>query len=109
MNRVYHKYLDSFVVVLIDEILVYSAIHQVCVENLKTVLEVLSERMLFAELKKCVFSLEEVLLLGHAVSKDGNAVHPKRIEAIVEWEQPPRVRLIRGFLGFDGYYHRFIV
>ena len=62
------------------------------VENLKTVLEVLREKMLFAEPKKCVFSLEEVSLLGHAVLKDGNAVHPKKIEAIVDWERLPSVR-----------------
>jgi hypothetical protein len=69
MNRVYHKYLDSFVVVFIDEIIVYSANHQVCVENLKSVLEVLTEKMLFAELKKRVFSLEAVSVLGHVVSR----------------------------------------
>ena len=94
MNRVFPKYLDSFVMGLIDGILVYSANHQVCKENLKTVLEVLREmEALSLSIRSVTFSLEEVSLLGHVVSKDGNAVHPERIEAIVEWERPPSVRL----------------
>ena len=63
-----------------------------CRDNLKALFEVLRKKKHFAKLKKCVFSLEEVSLLGHAVLKDGNAVHPKKIEAIVDWERPPSVR-----------------
>jgi hypothetical protein len=108
MNRVFHKYLDSFVVVFIDDILIYSANHIEHEQHLKTVLEVLREKKLFAKLKKCEFWLEEVSFLGHVVSKDGLAVDPKKIEAIVEWEQPTSVREIRSFLGLAGYYRRFI-
>jgi len=61
-------------------------------ENLKTVLEVLREKKLFVELKKRAFPPEEVSLLGHVVSKDSNAIQLKKIEAIVEWEQPTSVR-----------------
>jgi len=92
MSRIFHKNLDSFVVVLIGDILVYSATHRVWMENLKTVLEVLREKKLFAELKKRVFPLEEVSLLGHVVSEDSNAIQLKKIEGIVEWEQPTSVR-----------------
>ena len=92
MSLVFHKNLDSFVVVLVGDILVYSATHRVWMENLKTVLEVLREKKLFAELKKRVFPLEEVSLLGHVVSEDSNAIQLKKIEGIVEWEQPTSVR-----------------
>ena len=61
-------------------------------ENLKTVLEVLRGKKLFAELKKRVFPLEEVSLLGHVVSEDSNFIQLKKIEGIVEWEQPTSVR-----------------
>jgi hypothetical protein len=92
MSRIFHKNLDSFVVVLIGDILVYSATHRVWMENLKTVLEVLREKKLFAELKKRVFPLEEVSLLGHVASEDSNAIQLRKIEGIVEWEQPTSVR-----------------
>jgi len=92
MSRVFHKNLDSFVVVFIGDILVYSATHRVWMENLKTVLEVLRGKKLFAELKKRVFPLEEVSLLGHVVSEDSNFIQLKKIEGIVEWEQPTSVR-----------------
>jgi hypothetical protein len=93
MSRVFLKNLDSFLVVFIGDILVYSATHRVWMENLKTVLEVLlREKKLFVELKKRAFPLEEVSLLGHVVSKDSNAIRLKKIEAIVEWEQPTSVR-----------------
>jgi hypothetical protein len=89
MNRVFHKYLDSFVVVFAVDILVHWANHLVCRENLKAVLEVLREKNLFGEHKMCLFSLEAVSLLGHVIS---NVVHLRKIEATVEWERPTSVR-----------------
>ena len=87
MDRILRKHLDSFVVVFIDDILEYLANnHHGLRENSKRVLDVLSEKNLFAEQMKCAFSLEEVSLLCHVVSKYGNAVHPKKIEATVEWD-----------------------
>ena len=74
MDRIFRKYLDSFVVVFIDDILEYLANHHGLRENSKRVLDVLSEKNLFAEQMKCAFSLEEVSLLCHVVSKYGNAV-----------------------------------
>ena len=92
MNRVFHKYLDSFVVVFAGDILVHWANHLVCRENLKAVLEVLREKNLFGEHKMCLFWLEAVSLLGHVISKDGNVVRLRKIEATVEWERPTSVR-----------------
>jgi hypothetical protein len=108
MNRVFHEYLDSFVVVFIDHILVYSANHEKHEEHLNIVLEKLREKKLFAKFKKCEFWLEEVAFLGHVVSKDGLAVDPAKVQAVVEWEMPTSVREIRSFLGLARYYKRFI-
>jgi hypothetical protein len=108
MNRVFHRYLDWFVVVFIDDILVYSANHREHENHLKTVLGVLRENKLFAKLKKCEFWLESVSFLGHVISKDGISVDPKKIEAVVEWERPTNVQEIRSFLGLAGYYRRFV-
>jgi hypothetical protein len=75
---------------------------------LKTVLGILRERKLFAKLKKCEFWLEKVTFLGHVISKDGVAVDPRKIEAVMDWERPTNVREIRSFLGLAGYYQRFV-
>jgi len=107
MNQVFHKYLDQFVVVFIDGILVYSTSYQEHEDHLKMVLEVLRKK-LFAKLKKCEFWLERVSLLGHVISKDGVLVDSKKIEAIVEWELPTNIREIHSFLGLASYYWRFI-
>jgi hypothetical protein len=108
MNRVFHKYLDQFVVVFIDDILVYSATHEDDEEHLKTVLSILREKKLFAKLKKCEFWLKEVSFLGHVISENGVAVDPRKIEAVMNWERPSNVSEIWSFLGFAGYYRRFV-
>jgi hypothetical protein len=108
MNRMFHEYLDSFVVIFIDNILVYSTNLVKHEEHLKIVMEVLREKKLFAKLKKCEFWLEEVSFLGHAVNKIGLAVNPAKVKAVVEWEQLTNVREICSFLGLAGYYRRFI-
>jgi hypothetical protein len=107
MNRVFHEYLDSFVVVFIDDILVYSADHVEHEEYLRTVMEKLREKKLFAKLKKCEFWLKEVSFFGHVVNKNGLAVDPAKVKAVVEWERLTNVREIRSILGLAGYYRRF--
>jgi hypothetical protein len=104
MNRVFHKYLDWFVVVFIDDILVYSANHEDHGEHLKSVLGILRENKVFAKLKKCEFWLEKVSFLGHVISKDGVVVDPSKIEVVMNWERPTNVREIQSFLGLAGYY-----
>jgi hypothetical protein len=108
MNRIFHPYLDQFVVVFIDDILVYSKSEEEHVEHLRIVLQVLKEKRLYAKLSKCEFWLREVSFLGHVVSGDGIAVDPSKIDAVLQWEAPTSVTEIRSFLGLAGYYRRFI-
>ena len=90
MNRVFHPYLDQFVVIFIDDILVYSKDAQEHEQHLKIVLQILREKQSFAKLSKCDFWLKEMLFLGHFVSAEGIKVDPMKIEAIVSWK-PPRM------------------
>lgn len=108
MNRVFQEYLDKCVIVFIDDILVYSKTKEDHEAHLKLVLQILREQKLYAKFKKCEFWLEEVTFLGHVISKDGVAVDPANIEAVVNWERPKTVSEIRSFLGLAGYYRRFV-
>ena len=108
MNRIFHLYLDSFVVVFIDDILVYSKTREEHEEHLRVVLQTLKDNRLYAKLSKCDFWLEEVSFLGHVISKGGIAVDPSKVEAVMSWESPKSVFEIRSFLGLAGYYRRFI-
>jgi hypothetical protein len=91
MNQDFHMYLDWFVVVFIDDILVYSNNREDHGEHLKIVLGILREKKLFAKLKKCKFWSVKVTFLGHVISKDGVAVDPSKIEAVMDWERPTNV------------------
>nr|KYP37777.1 Transposon Ty3-I Gag-Pol polyprotein [Cajanus cajan] len=108
MNRIFHSYLDRFVVVFIDDILVYSKTREEHVEHLRIVLQTLKEKQLYAKLPKCEFWLDSVNFLGHVISKGGIAVDPAKVEAVLEWRTPKSVFEIRSFLGLAGYYRRFI-
>jgi len=108
MNRVFHPYLDSFVVVFIDDILVYSKTREEHEEHLRIVLHTLRDQRLYAKFSKCEFWLEKVSFLGHVISQGGIAIDPSKIEAIIEWESPKSVFEIRSFLCLVGYYRRFI-
>ena len=108
MNRVFRPYLDQFVVVFIDDILVYSKDAQEHEHHLRIVLQTLRENQLFTKLSKCDFWLKEVSFLGHIVSAEGIRVDPVKIEAIVNWKPPRNVTEVRSFLGLAGYYRRFV-
>jgi len=108
MNRVFHPYLDSFVVVFIDDILVYSKTREDHEEHLRIVLHTLRDRQLYAKLSKFEFWLEKVSFLGHVLSQGGIAVDPSKIEVVLEWKSPKSIFEIRSFLSLVGYYRRFI-
>ena len=108
MNKVFMEFLDKFVVVFIDDILVLSKNKQEHEVHLRLVMEKLREHQLYAKFSKCEFWLDEVAFLGHVVSGNGVAVDPSKVAAVTEWETPTTVGEIRGFLGLAGYYSRFI-
>ena len=108
MNRVFRPYIDKFVVVFIDDILIYSKNEKEHEEHLRIVLETLREQQLYAKLKKCDFWMKNILFLGHVISEKGIAVDPEKIEAVISWKAPRNVTEIKSFLGLAGYYRRFI-
>ena len=108
MDRVFKSFLDSFVIVFIDDILIYSRSKEDHAEHLRRVLAALTENQLYAKFSKCDFWLEQVAFLGHVVSRDGIAVDPAKIEAVSSWAKPTSVAEIRSFLGLAGYYRRFV-
>ncbi|KAD4180372.1 hypothetical protein E3N88_28963 [Mikania micrantha] len=108
MNRVCRPYLDQFVIVFIDDILIYSKSEQEHEDHLKKVLELLREEQLYAKFSKCEFWLKEVHFLGHVINRDGIHVDPAKIEAIKNWTTPSTPTEIRSFLGLAGYYRRFV-
>ena len=108
MNSVFHEYLDKFVVIYIDDILVYSKTEDEHAEHLRLILTKLREHRLYAKFSKCEFWLKELIFLGHVVSAQGVAVVPDKIQSILDWETPKSVKDVRSFLGLAGYYRRFI-
>ena len=108
MNRVFSPYLEKFVIVFIDDILVYSGRLEEHVEHLQTVLQILRERQLYAKFSKCQFWLDKIAFFGHVISTEGVSVDPQKIEAIVNWKPPTNVFEVRSFLRLTGYYKKIV-
>ncbi|KAL0546695.1 hypothetical protein IC582_016607 [Cucumis melo] len=108
MNRVFRVFLDTFVIVFIDDILIYSKTEAEHEEHLRIVLQTLRDNKLYAKFSKCEFWLKQVSFLGHVVSKAGVSVDPAKIEAVTGWTRPSTVSEVRSFLGLAGYYRRFV-
>ena len=108
MNRVFQPYLDQFVVVFVDDILIYSRPEVEHEDHLRIVLQLLRDHQLYAKFSMFEFWLTEVGFLGHVVSASGVSVDLGKVEAVMSWERPKSVFEIRSFLGLAGYYWRFI-
>ncbi|KAA0042188.1 pol protein [Cucumis melo var. makuwa] len=108
MNKVFREFLDTFVIVFIDDILIYSKTEAEHEKHLGMVLQTLRDNKLYAKFSKCEFWLKQVSFLGHVVSKAGVSVDPAKIEAVTSWTRPSTVSEVRSFLGLAGYYRRFV-
>ena len=108
MHRVFQPYLDQFIVVFVDDILIYSQSEEEHEDHLRVVLQLLRDHQLHAKFSKCEFWLTEVGFLGHIVSASSVLVDPKKFKDVMSWERPMLVFEIRSFLGLAGYYRRFI-
>jgi hypothetical protein len=108
MNKVFMQCLDKFVIVFIDDILIFSKTMEEHEEHLRLVLEKLLSNQLYAKFSKCEFWLTEVAFLGHIISAGGVSVDPGKVKDVLNWMQPTTASEIRSFLGLAGYYHRFI-
>ncbi|WMV45982.1 hypothetical protein MTR67_039367 [Solanum verrucosum] len=108
MNRVFKPYLDLFVIIFIDDILIYSRNEEEHASHLRVVLQTLKDHQLFAKFNKCEFWLQSIAFLGHIVSSEGIQVDSQKIEAVKQWPRPTSATDSRSFLGLAGYYRRFV-
>ena len=108
MNLVFMPELVKFMVVFIDDILVYSHNEEEHAEHLRVVLTHLREHQLYAKFSKCRFWLKKLPFLGHVLSEEGISVDPAKVQEVLDWKVPTSVHEVRSFLGLAGYFRRFI-
>ena len=108
MHRVFQPYLDMFIMVFVDNILIYSKSEEDHEGHLRIVLQTLKEHQLYAKFSKCDFWLTKVSFLGHVLSASRLSMDSEKVEAIISWERPKSVFKIHNFLGLAGYYRKFI-
>ena len=108
MNRLFRPFLDKFVIMFIDDILVFSKSEREHEEHLKVVLQTLRDHKLYAKFSKCIFWEHEVKFLDHVINVHGIFVDPDKVRAVSNWKRPETPTEICSFLGLVGYYRRFI-
>lgn len=108
MNIMFKEYLDEFILVFIDDILVYSKSKRKHEQHLKFVFQILCEKKLFAKFSKREFRLDSVDFLEHIISKGCVSIDPKKVEAIVQWIHPINITKIQSFLSIAGYCNKLV-
>jgi hypothetical protein len=108
MNDIFQEWLNDFVVVYIDDILVYNNSMEERVEHLRKVFQRLRENKLYTKFEKCEFGVMEVDFLRHRITQEGLKMDDRKVKAILDWEPPRLVPALRSFFGLAFYYHKFI-
>jgi hypothetical protein len=108
MQQTLRKFLDDFVIVFIDDILVYSKTLEEHYKHLRSVLQVLRDKHLYAKLNKCEFFQSEISFLGHVINEHGIKMEQSKVDAVMKWPAPKNIHELRSFLGLAGYYRRFV-
>ena len=108
MNDIFHDLLDDYVLVYIDDILIYSKTPEDHYRHLTNVLIRLQQHQLYAKRSKCIFGIKKIEFLGHFVSDTGLHVDPTKIDAVLHWPILTKVKELQSFLGLCNYYRRFI-
>jgi hypothetical protein len=108
MNSIFNPFLQKFVLVFFDDILIYRKSWEDHVRHVDKVLQLLKEQQLYSKPSKCFIGVKEVEYLGHFVSHEGVKVYPNKIKAMMDWLIPKTLKNLRGFLGLTGYYRKFV-
>ena len=108
VNEIFFRYIDEFVIIYLDDILIYSQNVESHKKHLFMVFQKLKENNLFVKLEKCEFFKSELEFLGYQITVDGLAIAPSKVSAIQDWPVPNSKRKVRGFLGLVGFSRKFI-
>ncbi len=108
MNDIFREYMDEFVVVYLDDILIFSKDQETHDKYVRLVLATLQEHGLYAKMEKCEFDKSSVAFLGYVISPDGIFMDKSKVETIPCWAIPSLVKDVQCFLGFAYFYRRFI-
>ncbi|MCW2743449.1 MAG: uncharacterized protein JWR45_3871 [Blastococcus sp.] len=108
MHSIFRPYLDAFVIVFLDDILIYSKTEEEHKQHLRVVLDLLRKHKLYAKESKCEFFKTSISFLGYMISADGLGMEPYKVKAVVDWPTPQSATEVRQFLGLAGYYRKFV-
>jgi hypothetical protein len=108
MNASFAKYMRRFVLVFMDDILIFTKTLEDHVEHLQIVFQTLQENKHFIKFSKCTFAQQEISYLGHVISQEGVSTDPTKTEAMIKWHVPQNFTDLRGFLGLTGYYRKYV-
>ena len=109
MNEVLKEFIGTFVIVYLDDILVFSKTKEEHLRNLQYMMKKLQQEKFLINLQKCTFMQEELVYLGFVVSKEGLKMDHEKVKAILEWPSPKNVFEVRSFHGLASFFKKFII